>query len=302
MTISTNQTQQKYQGDGVTVQWNIPFAFNSKDDLEIYVIGSDGAISRVTEDFSINEVSKVLSYPLQNNGAEPLAVGESLLIRRNTPLLQEINFDAQSDVPKSVLENSYDKAMMIAQELSEQLSRAVLFPIGTTTAQTNAQAYLSAMNTAVTTAQNAASAAQSAASGAAADAQASINSYTDSAVSTEKSERQTADAAKLDITAAASTYLTQTDAAVIYLTQSNAADTYLTQSDAATTYLTLQGAGETYLTQVNAAGTYLPQTTAASTYIAIAQKAVAGGVATLDSNTLIPTNQLPTIDGGNANA
>lgn len=36
--------------------------------------------------------------------------------------------------------------------------------------------------------------------------------------------------------------------------------------------------------------------------IPLTQKAAAGGVASLDSNALIPTTQLPTIDGGNANA
>lgn len=36
--------------------------------------------------------------------------------------------------------------------------------------------------------------------------------------------------------------------------------------------------------------------------IPLTQKAAQNGVATLDNNKLLPTNQLPTIDGGNANA
>lgn len=266
MTISNTKTQQKYQGNGSTVQWSIPFVFNSKEDLEIYVISSDGTVTRVTEDYSIDPVAKVLYYPLQTNGADPLPSGKTLLIRRNTPMLQQVNFDAQSDVPKSVLESSYDKAMMIAQELSEQIGRAVLFPVGTTDAQTNASHYLNTISGAVTTAQAAASAAQSAASTAASDAQANINSYTDTAVAAEASARQSADAAKLDITAAASTYLNQTDAAATYLTQSDAADAYLTQSDAEDTYLTKTSAASTYLTQSAASETYLTQSSAASTY------------------------------------
>ncbi|MBO7238343.1 MAG: hypothetical protein J6U96_03530 [Elusimicrobiaceae bacterium] len=236
MSIAEVKTQERYQGDGETVQWNITFAFNDKEDLKIYVIGSDGTISEVTEDYAIE--GTVLKYPLQTNGTQPLAEGETLLICRCTPMLQELSFDAQADVPPSVLESGYDKAMMIAQELAEQINRAVKFPVGTTNGQTGAQAYLNTINSAVTTAQSAASAAQSAASTAAADAQAAINSYTDTAVGAEKLAREAADATKLDITTAASTYLAQTDAASTYLAKSDAISTYLTQSDAASTYAT----------------------------------------------------------------
>jgi len=256
MTISTNKVQEKYLADGTTTQWNIPFVFNNKEDIEIYVIDSNGTVTKVTEDYAINEASNVLTYPVQNNGAEPLAVGKTLLIRRCTPLLQEINLDAQSDVPKSVLESGYDKAMMIAQELSEQIGRAVCFPVGTTNGQTSAKQYLDTINSAVTTAQGAASTAQAAAASAASDTQAAINSYTDSAVNTETVARQaadntlqtnidteaaaraTADALKLDITTAASTYLAKTDAASTYLSKTDAASTYLTQVNAASTYAT----------------------------------------------------------------
>ena len=66
--------------------------------------------------------------------------------------------------------------------------------------------------------------------------------------------------------------------------------------------LTKTEAASTYLTQTDAASTYLTQSSAAGTYVAISQKAAANGVATLDSNTLIPSAQLPILDGGNANA
>ena len=48
--------------------------------------------------------------------------------------------------------------------------------------------------------------------------------------------------------------------------------------------------------------TALQPATAAATYVPLTQKGAVNGVATLDANTLIPTIQLPTIDGGNANA
>ena len=52
----------------------------------------------------------------------------------------------------------------------------------------------------------------------------------------------------------------------------------------------------------NLGATALQPATASATYVPLTQKGAVNGVATLDANTLIPTAQLPTIDGGNANA
>ncbi len=292
MTVSVSINRVMYTGNGSTTQWDIPFPFLSKEDLEIYTISSDGTQQLVTADFSVNEVSKVLTYPLQTNGASPLASSTKLLIMRATPLLQQTSFGAQETLDPSVLEAGYDKAILIAQDLAEKINRAILFPAGASTMQTDAQAYLNQLNTAVTTAQSAASSAQSAASTAANDTQAAINSHTDEAIAAEELARQTADALKLDISTAANTYLTQSGAAATYLTQEAASSNYLKKTDAASIYLTQTAAANTYLTQTNAASTYMP----------LSQKAAANGVASLDASALIPATQIPTIDGGNANA
>ena len=267
MAISRVKTQELYQGDGSTVQWDIGFDFEKTDDIKIYVINADDTRQEITEDYSIVKVGNnyVLNYPLQNNGASPLASGKKLLIYRVTEKKQELSID--TDTPPKVLEGGYDKAMLIAQELAEQIDRAVKFPRATSSAQTDAAAYLASLNTAVTTAQSAATSAQAAAATAAADTQAAIDSHTDSAVNTEKSDRQaadatlqnnidaeasaraTADALKLDISTAASTYLTQSNASTTYLSKTDAASTYLTQTNAAATYLTQTNAGTTYATQ-----------------------------------------------------
>ena len=60
------------------------------------------------------------------------------------------------------------------------------------------------------------------------------------------STMQTALAAKLDSSVAASTYLTQTTAASSYLTQTTAASSYLTQTTAASSYLTSASAAGIY--------------------------------------------------------
>ena len=303
MTVSIDRTKVLYTGNGSTTQWDISFPFLDKDDLKVYVIDGSSSTLLLSSNYEVDESTGHLTYPLAGNDLDPLSSSQKLLIMRKTPLLQATAFDAQDNLDPDVLENGYDKAMLIAQELAEKLDRAVVFPAQTTSAQTDAQAYLNSIQTAVTTAQSAATSAQTAASTAAADTQAAINSYVDSAVGAEASARTAADALKLDITAAYSTYLTQNDASSTYLTQSGASSTYLTKSSASSTYLTKSSAASTYLAQTNAASTYLTQTNAASTYLTssnaastyvpLTQKATANGVASLDGNSKVPVAQLP---------
>jgi hypothetical protein len=98
---------------------------------------------------------------------------------------------------------------------------------------------------------------------------------------------------------------TKAQADAKFETITDAAQTYATNEDLTTGLATKQDT----ITDIDliragaqAGATALQPATAASTYIPLAQKAASNGVATLDNNKLLPTNQLPTIDGGNANA
>lgn len=145
MSLSTTTSKIMYTGNGATTQWDIPFPFLDKNDLQVYRIGTDGISTLLTGDYQINETTRVLTYPLQTNGVEPLAVGEKLLILRHTPRTQSVQLAAQATLDASVLESGYDKAMMVCQELEEKLERCLQMASGSPQTNTNMQSYVARM-------------------------------------------------------------------------------------------------------------------------------------------------------------
>ncbi|MBR3632126.1 MAG: hypothetical protein IKN49_03570 [Elusimicrobiaceae bacterium] len=145
MTLSTTISKITYTGNGSTTQWDIPFPFLNKDDLRVYRIDSNGVITLLTSDYQINESTKVLTYPLQGNGVEPLPAGAKLLVSRNTPRTQGMQLNAQDTLDASLLEDGYDKTMMVCQELDEKISRCIQIPVGTQQQVTDTQSYLGRM-------------------------------------------------------------------------------------------------------------------------------------------------------------
>lgn len=125
MTISVTQSKVVYNGNGSTSTWDIPFPFLSKNDLKVYRVNAQGMSSLLQSGYTVHEDTHVLTYPIAGNETDILTSDEKLVILRSTPQVQEIGFNAQDALDPSVLELGYDKAMMIAQELKEQMGRSL---------------------------------------------------------------------------------------------------------------------------------------------------------------------------------
>lgn len=214
MTVAISKAKIIYAGNGSATQWDIPFPFGGKDDLQVYIVQEDGALTRLAGDFTVDTDLNAIIYPAPQSQTPPLSEGKKLLILRRTPLAQQAAFSAQRAFDPFVLEEGYDKAMMIAQEQAEELSRAVKFPVTAAEGQTDAAAYLqdleqakTAAGAANTLAQKSVATAQEAvqtASEAAAGAQAAVNTlqgYMDGTAEAETAARTAkagAEAAKAD--------------------------------------------------------------------------------------------------------
>lgn len=142
MTLSYSQAKVIYQGNGQNTKWAIPFAFLDASDLQIVRITPQGESQMVQQDFSIDLTENAVFYPMPGSQTPPLAQGYKLMICRHTPLIQQTDFQAQQNFDPFVLEEGYDKAMMIAQEQAEALARAVKFPAHADVSSTDAAAYL----------------------------------------------------------------------------------------------------------------------------------------------------------------
>ncbi len=152
MTLSYSTGKVIYCGDGQSTHWQIPFAFLQAEDLHVYVLHSDGTRARLSSGYQVDTTEKEVIYPLDTQEQAPLTAEEKLLILRRTPLQQDTQLEVQSTLDPQVLEDGYDKAMLIAQEQAEELSRAVKFPAGTADPTTDADAYLTRLEQATQTA------------------------------------------------------------------------------------------------------------------------------------------------------
>lgn len=152
MTLSYSTGKVIYCGDGQSTHWQIPFAFLQAADLHMYVLHSDGTRTRLSSGYQVDTTEKEVIYPLDTQEQAPLTAEEKLLILRRTPLHQDTQLEVQSTLDPQVLEDGYDKAMLIAQEQAEELSRAVKFPAGTADPTTDADAYLTRLEQATQTA------------------------------------------------------------------------------------------------------------------------------------------------------
>ncbi|MBR2864676.1 MAG: hypothetical protein IKC13_00135 [Elusimicrobiaceae bacterium] len=141
MTLAQEIPYVIYEGNAECRRWDIPFSYLNKNDLHVSLLDENGAESSIGADYEIDDELHVLFYPQPDSDRPPLSVGQKLLIVRQTPTAQQTAFLAQQSFDPALLEQGYDKAMLIAQELALQLKQAVKYPLGAC-AQTDAQSYL----------------------------------------------------------------------------------------------------------------------------------------------------------------
>lgn len=152
MTIANTNTNNIFNANGVTREWNLTFQYNqSISDLDIYVRHSDGTTTTVTSNYYLD--GNVLTYPTVESEMDPLPTGDKLVVQRATPLTQEINLTQQGPLDAETLECGYDKGVILSQELKSKLDRAIVFPIDID-GEIDAQKYIDDLQDLVDTATN----------------------------------------------------------------------------------------------------------------------------------------------------
>lgn len=127
--IETQTMKIKYNGTGTQINWDIPFPFIALEDVKAVVIDPDNLEYPVLSNFEITEVSPgeyQYTYPVMG---DPLAVGWSIMIYRQTPLMQKTDLINSGNYNADILERAIDKVTMQLQELYDLASRAVTLPV-----------------------------------------------------------------------------------------------------------------------------------------------------------------------------
>lgn len=116
-----------YVGDGSTVAWGYTFPIINSTDIQIFLINTaTGSQIQVTTNYSINTSTKIVTYPVTGT---PIDSATQIVLLRVEVLDQQLALSNQGNIPAKSLETAYDKAVMISQQLQEQISRAFLAPL-----------------------------------------------------------------------------------------------------------------------------------------------------------------------------
>jgi hypothetical protein len=130
MTVEAIQTKIIYEGNGLTRDWPVPFAYSKTADLRLIQTDAAGTETPVASNYQVNVNTAGdtgITYPVSGS---PLAKGIRLTIFRRTPLTQIVDLINGGSFNPDVLEyDGFDRAVMMVQEVDEKANRAIKVPI-----------------------------------------------------------------------------------------------------------------------------------------------------------------------------
>ncbi len=130
MTLSTQTSKASYAGNGVTSAFPVSFPFIRDADISA-LLSRDGLETPL-----LQGTHYTLSGAGEPGGGTlsmltPPATGQTLVIRRDPAIVQELDYVENSAFPAASHEEALDLLTMICQALDEKVRRAVLYPVST---------------------------------------------------------------------------------------------------------------------------------------------------------------------------
>ena len=127
MTVQSEVSRNVYLGNGVTVVFPVTFRFLDNSHVQLLLQGPDPLIPPVT---LVETTDYVLTGARAISGGAALlivspGVGYTLVIQRNVPLTQLIDFKANDPFPEESSENGLDQLTMALQEAMDVVDRSI---------------------------------------------------------------------------------------------------------------------------------------------------------------------------------
>jgi hypothetical protein len=132
MTVAANAGYRKdYTGNGVTVNWPVPFYFLDASHLQV-ILTNISVTPNVSTSLTLNSDYTVDGAGTSSSGSITTMVAYSssykITILRNVPLGQDTHYVEGDKFPASGHEQALDKLTMIVQQQAEVVGRAVTLP------------------------------------------------------------------------------------------------------------------------------------------------------------------------------
>ena len=130
MTVESQISRASYQGNGSTASFPVPFYFLNADDLDVILV-TDEPLTVTTlllsRDYTITGVGNPQGGAVLTTIPPPSQ--SKLIILRNISLTQLTHYVPNDPFPAKSHERALDKLTMIAQQMSEVLSRTITLPV-----------------------------------------------------------------------------------------------------------------------------------------------------------------------------
>lgn len=125
MTVSSTTAKVSYSGNGSTTAFTVSFYFLLTSDLKVTLRKADGTevVKTISTDYTVTGAG-VSSGGTVTMGTAP-ASGETLVIQRNVPLTQLVDYQPNDPFPANTHEQALDKLTMEIQQLNEALARSI---------------------------------------------------------------------------------------------------------------------------------------------------------------------------------
>jgi hypothetical protein len=127
MTVSTTIIKSSHNGNGSTTTFAYNFKIFADSDLVVIIRSSTGTetTKTLTTHYTVSGAGDASGGSITFTTGNTPASGETVVIRRNVPQTQAIDYIANDPFPAETNEEGLDRATMIAQQVSEATDRSI---------------------------------------------------------------------------------------------------------------------------------------------------------------------------------
>ena len=131
MTVNSTVSSAIYVGDGTSTVFQVPFYFLADTHLSVTSVNTD---TLATSQLVLNTDYSVAGAGIQSGGAITMLTGApasniKILIFRDVPIDQQVDYTPNDKFPAEVTEQALDKITMILQEISTKESSSIHYPL-----------------------------------------------------------------------------------------------------------------------------------------------------------------------------
>ena len=127
MTISSTTVRNSYSGDGTTDTFTYNFKIFQDSDIEVIIRSANGTetIKTITTHYTVTDAGVATGGTVVFTPGNIPTNTQTVVLRRNIPQLQSIDYIANDPFPAESHEEGLDRATMAIQQLQEELQRSI---------------------------------------------------------------------------------------------------------------------------------------------------------------------------------